>query len=238
VILLALDTCDSRGSLAVLRDNEVLKAIAHRDTADYSSWVLPTVHEALAASGLRMTDVDVLAVASGPGSFTGVRVGLTTVKAWSEAYGKLIASMSRLEAMASQSTGGHGCVAAFVDAHRGQVFGGLYRKKGGRLSLVEQEMVIAPEAFVGWVEEHAADEPVCWISLDPEKITALDIWSERAKRGECVQTSPSLLAPAIGRLGRQCALEGHLTDALGLDAQYVRRSDAEIFWKGRATSGG
>ncbi len=88
VILLALDTCDARGSLAVLRDDEVLQAIAHEGTTDYSIWVLPTAEEALKCCGLGMRDVEVFAVASGPGSFTGVRMGLTTVKAWSEAYGK------------------------------------------------------------------------------------------------------------------------------------------------------
>ncbi len=103
MILLALDTCDSRGSLAVLRDDEVLQAIPHEGTEDYSSWVLPSVEKALKASGLSIRDMDVFAVASGPGSFTGVRMGLTTVKAWSEAFGTKIASVSRLEAIAAQA---------------------------------------------------------------------------------------------------------------------------------------
>ena len=79
-------------------------------------------------------------------------------------------------------------------------------------------MVIGPEDFVNWVEEHAAGAPVSWVSLDPERIGALKIWVERSKKGETVQTSTSLLAPAIGRLGRRRALEGRLTDALALDA--------------------
>ncbi|MGC1416169.1 MAG: tRNA (adenosine(37)-N6)-threonylcarbamoyltransferase complex dimerization subunit type 1 TsaB [Candidatus Acidiferrum sp.] len=237
MILLALDTCDSRGSLAVLKDDELLKAVAHEGTSDYSSWVLPSAHQALTASGLGITDVDVFAVATGPGSFTGVRIGLTTVKAWSEAYGKPIANISRLEAMASESHASNGCIAAFVDAHREQLFGGLYQTQGERLSLVEQEMVIGPEDFVNWVEEHAAGEPVSWVSLDPERIGALKIWAERANKGETIQASTSLLAPAIARLGRRRALEGRLTDALALDAEYVRRSDAEVSWKGPASRG-
>ncbi|MGC1620710.1 MAG: tRNA (adenosine(37)-N6)-threonylcarbamoyltransferase complex dimerization subunit type 1 TsaB [Candidatus Acidiferrum sp.] len=237
MILLALDTCDSRGSLAVLKDDEVLNAVAHEGASDYSSWVLPSAHQALTAAGLGMTDVDVFAVATGPGSFTGVRIGLTTVKAWSEAYDKPIANISRLEAMASESRASNGCVAAFVDAHREQVFGGLYRTQGEGLSLVEHEMVIGPEAFVNWVAEHSGGEPVSWVSLDAERIATLKIWEKRTKKGEAVQTSTSLLAPAIGRLGRQRALEGLLTDALALDAEYVRRSDAEVFWKGPPSRG-
>ncbi|MGC1482646.1 MAG: tRNA (adenosine(37)-N6)-threonylcarbamoyltransferase complex dimerization subunit type 1 TsaB [Candidatus Acidiferrum sp.] len=237
MILLALDTCDSRGSLAVLRDDEVLKAVAHEGTADFSSWVLPTAQEALRAAGAEMRDVEVFAVASGPGSFTGVRIGLTTVKAWSEAYGKPVAGISRLEAIAWQAIGSDGYVAAFADAHREQVFGGLYWRQDSGLTLVDQEIVVAPDSFVKWVGEHVAGQTVSWVSMDPEKVTSLDIWAERSKKGESVQTSAKLLAPTIGRIGRQRALDGRLTDALGLDAEYVRRSDAEIFRKGETKSG-
>jgi tRNA threonylcarbamoyladenosine biosynthesis protein TsaB len=237
VILLALDTCDSRGSVAVLRDDEVLQAIPHEGTEDYSSWVLPTVEKALKASGLSIQDIDIFAVASGPGSFTGVRMGLTTVKAWSEAYGRKIASVSRLEAIAAQAGAGGQYVAAFVDAHRDQVFGGLYRREGPELSLVEDEMLAAPAEFLDWVKERLMNGRVRWISMDPEKMTAQEGWRERAAEGESVEVSTSVLAPVIGRIGRQRALQGRLTDALALDAQYLRRPDAEVFWKGRTSRG-
>ncbi len=81
MIVLAIDTCDSRGSVAVLRDGAVLKVGAHESQEDYSRWLLPAVDEALSASQLAMVDVEAYAAAAGPGSFTGVRVGLTTVKA-------------------------------------------------------------------------------------------------------------------------------------------------------------
>lgn len=223
--------------MAVLRDDEVLKAIPHEGTEDYSSWVLPSVERALEASGLAIQDIEVFAVASGPGSFTGVRMGLTTVKAWSEAYGRKIASISRLEAVAAQVATGGPYVAAFLDAHRDQVFGGLYRRQGPGLSLVEDEMVAAPAEFMDWVKERSMNGRVSWISMDPEKITAQEGWRHRAAEGESVEVSASMLAPMIGRIGRQRALDGRLTDALGLDAEYVRRPDAEVFWKGRTERG-
>jgi tRNA threonylcarbamoyladenosine biosynthesis protein TsaB len=237
VIILALDTCDSRGSVAVLRDVEVLNAIPHEGTADYSSWVLPNAEQSLRASGLGMRDVDVFAAASGPGSFTGVRIGLTTVKAWSEAYGKPIASVSRLEAMATLVAGESSYVAAFLDAHRDQVFGGLYRREGANLRAVESEMVATPAALLDWVKQRSANESVSWISMDPEKVTTQDVWRERAERSENVELSTKVLAPVIGRIGCMRAIEGRLTDALGLDAEYVRRPDAEVFWKGKAKGG-
>jgi len=237
VIILALDTCDSRGSVAVLRDDEVLKVIAHEGTTEYSIWLLPKVEEVLKFSGLKMRDVGLFAVASGPGSFTGVRMGLTTVKAWSEVYGRGIAGVSRLEAMASEALGGSDYIAAFFDAHREQLYGGLFRRQGATLELVEGEMAASSADFIRWVGQRTQKERVNWISMDPEKMTAQEAWQERAGVGESVVACTDLLAPAIGRIGRARALEGRLTDVLKLDAEYVRRPDAEVFWKGGIKSG-
>jgi tRNA threonylcarbamoyladenosine biosynthesis protein TsaB len=231
VIILALDTSDSRGSVAVLRDKEVLRAIAHEGTTEYSIWLLPAVEEALEFARVEMRDVELFAVASGPGSFTGVRMGLTTVKAWSEVYGKGIASVSRLEAMASEAASGSEYVAAFFDAHRDQVYAGLFRRQGAALALVEQEMVAAPADFVSWVGQRVQNERVSWISMDPEKMKVQEAWQARVNAGEIIAACSTVLAPAIGKIGRARALEGRLTDVLKLDAEYVRRPDAEVFWK-------
>ena len=139
--------------------------------------------------------------------------------------------------MAAQAATGGQYVAAFVDAHRDQVFGGLYRRLGPGLSLVEEEMVAAPAEFMDWVRQRSINARVSWISMDPEKMKAQEAWRERASLGESVELSTSVLAPVIGRIGRQRALEGRLTDALALDAQYLRRPDAEVFWKGRTSRG-
>src|SRR5258708_35107320 len=96
---MAIDTCDGRGSVALVRDEAVVRVIAHDSQEDYSSWLLPAVREALASSGLQMEDVDAYAAAAGPGAFTGVRVGLATVKAWAEGYGKRIAAGLPFEAL-------------------------------------------------------------------------------------------------------------------------------------------
>ena len=235
MILLALDTCDPRGSLALLRNDEVLREATHETQEDYSSWLLPAVARLLQACGLTIEQVDVYVVATGPGSFTGVRVGLTTVKAWSEVYLRPIAAVSRLEAVADQTEPTAGLVAAFTDAHREQIFGALYRRKDRKLELVEEEMVIDPGKFVEWVAEKAGEQPVVWYSTDPDRLTHQGEWVARDKMGEKLQTVSSILAPAIGKIGFTIAKEGRLIDAVRLDANYVRRSDAEIFWKGATT---
>jgi tRNA threonylcarbamoyladenosine biosynthesis protein TsaB len=231
VILLALDTCDARGSLALQRDNDLLCAVGHEGTSDYSGWVLPTAEVALRSAGLAMRDVEVCAVTSGPGSFTGVRIALTTVKAWSEAYGIAIASVSRLEALAAESANETNFIAASFNANRNQVYGGLFRTHDAGLQLVEEEMVAAPADFISWVAQRSGQEKVSWISMDPELLTSQEAWQARLQAGETLVRSTNVLAPAIGRIGRQRALQGRYTDVLALDAEYIRRPDAEVYWK-------
>jgi tRNA threonylcarbamoyladenosine biosynthesis protein TsaB len=233
VLLLALDTCDARGSVAILRDESLLHAEPHTTAEDYSSWLLPAVTRVLTAAGLALRDLDLYAVAAGPGSFTGVRVGLTTVKAWSEVYGRRIAAVSRLEAIASESQAASSAyVAAFIDARRDQIFAALYRRQAALFERIDEEMVIAPDKFLDWCTARTGSEKIAWVSTDPNCLTQTRLWTSRFAGSETVQEVSPLLAPRIGQLGHRLALQNQVTDALSLDANYVRRSDAEIFWKG------
>jgi tRNA threonylcarbamoyladenosine biosynthesis protein TsaB len=232
VIVLAMDTCDSRGSVAVLRDEAVLSTVVHDSEEDYSVWLLPAVSEALrCAGGINMEDVGAYAVAAGPGSFTGVRVGLTTVKAWSEVYGRPIVAVSRLRALAGEISDEAGCVAAFADGRRGQVFGAIYRRGIVGLKLVGEEMVIAPAKFIEAAVEVAADEKMSWVSTDAKCLLSEEGWKERELRGEKIVGVSSVVAPMIGRIGMGELSAGRVTNALALDANYVRRTDAEVSWK-------
>jgi len=165
-------------------------------------------------------------------------VGLTAVKAWAELFGIKVVGVSRLEVMARQVEDAPGFVAASFDAQRGQVFGGLYKREENRgWRLIEEEMVIAPEKFVEWVQQHAAGESIQWITLDPALFGEVPGWNERVKQGERMTLSADGLAVGIAELGEERAREGKFTDPLLLDANYVRRSDAEIFWKDPANHG-
>ena len=238
LITLGIDTCEPRGSVAVRKDGALASVQKHETAEDYSSWLLPAVERGLRLAGATLREVELLAVASGPGSFTGVRVGLTTVKAWAELFGIQVVGVSRLEVMARQVADASGFVAASFDAQRGQVFGGLYKREEKRgWSLIEEEMVVAPEGFVEWVKQHASGESVQWITLDPSLFDAAPAWKERAVRGERMILSADGLAAGVAELGEERARKGKFTDPLVLDANYVRRSDAEIFWKDPASHG-
>jgi tRNA threonylcarbamoyl adenosine modification protein YeaZ len=227
----------------VVRDGVVLHVLAHETSEDYSVWLLPAIAQLLDAASVAFSDVDVYIAAAGPGSFTGVRVGLTTVKAWAEVTGKPIVSVSRLEALATQAEGSQPYVAAFANAQRRQVYGAVYRRDDRSLNRVGEESVIAPDKFLAFAVETAAGQSIQWISTDPEMLLETEVWRARQSVGapesvgahqgvgESVLAASPVLAPAIGLLGYRLAQAKRFTDPLALDANYVRRSDAEVFWK-------
>ena len=238
MIVLAIDTCDAQGSVALLRGTGVLGSAIHAGIEDYSSWLLPAVESLLRSAELGLKDIELFAVAPGPGSFTGVRIGLTTVKAWSEVFGRPIVAVSRLEAIAGQAGSDAPYVASFIDAHRGQVFGALYRRSEDALELPGSETVGDTEDFVMAVDTQTGAAKVSWVSTCPAVLEGALAWQERAARGEQVLQATAALAPLIGKIGLQSVAKGKVLDALSLDANYVRRPYVEVSWKGTPTAAG
>lgn len=169
-------------------------------------------------------------VTAGPGSFTGLRVGLTTVKALAEIYGRGIGAVSRLEAIASEGSGGE-WIAALVNGSRGEVYAGLYHREGGRVVLQGEESVSPLKEFVETVRRAIPGERVCWATPDKDLVLGAPWWAEREQAGDRVQVVTTVLAPRIGQIGYLQAQAGKLVDALVLDANYIRRSDAKRSWK-------
>ncbi len=237
MLLLALDTCDSKGSIALLRADVVLASANHDTDEDYSTWLLPAVARVLQAAGAILPDVDAFGVASGPGSFTGVRISLTTVKAWIEVYGKPAAAISRLRAIAAAGYEGRRFVAAFANARRGQVFGAVYRSEESSLERVGEEMVIAPGEFIRLAVEEARGEPISWATPDIGGLLETPEWRERQKLGDESRIVSAFLAGTIARLAEVELAAGRAVGVLELDAKYVRRSDAEASWQDRPGHG-
>jgi tRNA threonylcarbamoyladenosine biosynthesis protein TsaB len=237
MITLAIDTSEPRGSVSILKDGVAIAGQIHDDESDYSAWLLPAVGSALAKAQTRMEQLDLLAGSTGPGSFTGLRVGLTTIKAWGEVYRKRIVGVSRLEALALSHELSSGVQVACYDAQRGQVFAGLYRRSPGALQRLGDELVISPTDLVHLVGELVGKQPITWVTLDPDLIVGLEAMKGRAADGDQIVTASTDVAPVIGWLAEQSAAKGQFSDPLLLDANYVRRSDAEFFWKEPSTLG-
>jgi len=233
MLILALDTSTRAGSIALVRDSEVLAEISAREDTPYSTRLFRDLELLQSRAQFRMNQVDVFAVAAGPGSFTGLRVGLTAVKGWAEVYGKPIAAISGLEAIAAQASAPHDprhdMISPFLDARRGHVFGSTYRRGPGHqgvLQLVGEEAILSVEEFLTQVKQNWGNRPGVLASATPE-VLPRDLVESILPGAQIEQVSASL-APMIGRLGFDRANRGDLVDAMGLDANYIRRSDAEV----------
>ena len=232
-----VDSADVRGCVALCH-NAAPKAIeAHPADQDYSTWLLPAVRRLLDSSGLSLSELDGYAVCCGPGSFTGLRVGLTTVKAWAEIYPKPIVGVSRLAALAQTKTSSGYAdaefVAAYLDAHRSQVFAALYRGTG---EILNGESVIALEDLLELVQAACGSTGVLWKTPDPQLLRFEKIWPTRQAQGDRVEPIEPPFASQLAALAHIKFLRREFTDSMALDANYVRRSDAEIFWKGNPSA--
>jgi tRNA threonylcarbamoyladenosine biosynthesis protein TsaB len=229
VLILALDTSSPCGSVAVLRDQTTIGVISTRGEENYSSRMFRHLEFLLNDLSLRLDQFDLFAVSAGPGSFTGLRVGLTAAKGWAEVYKKPVAGISALEAVAIQSRVRTPVVVPVLDARRGQVYFGLYRRVETGLVLDGEEFVVTPQEFTAGLRGEVRDYTLTIVTPDAEVISALAPHLEPGLAA--VETVSGVLAPFIGRIGYERASRGKVSDALTLDANYVRRTDAELKWK-------
>lgn len=216
--------------MTLLKAGGEAETLVHSDDEAYSSWLFRAARELTKSSLPDFSQIAAYAVTNGPGSFTGVRVGLAAVKAWAEVYGRPIVAMSRLEVLASQSHSAAKYVAACFDAHRGQLFGGLFVREPSGLRRHGEDMVGTLEEFGDWVAAQVQGAEVAWISPDSR------LFEDALRNGfrpvGGIEPGEMPLAPTLGRLAGARLARGESTDALHLDAHYVRRTDAEVLWKG------
>ncbi len=237
MLLLAVDTSTQWGSLALLRDGQLLGVVSIFADEPYSARLFRQLDFLLAELHLEVRQFDVFAVVAGPGSFTGLRVGLAAVKGWAEVFEKPVVPVSALEAVAAQSKGDTELVAAVMDARRSQIYAALFRREARKeaIELVREsdDHVCAPEEFLAEIGAQAENRKVQFASPSPDLIqSALDAASGVLPPVSCsVERVSPVLAPVIGQLAFERAKRGEVTDALRLDANYIRRADAEPLWK-------
>jgi tRNA threonylcarbamoyladenosine biosynthesis protein TsaB len=212
VTILALDTTSEYGSLAVRSKGKTVIELTFHSQDGFAHLIFPAIEQILSQTGVRLAEIDCFAAASGPGSFTGVRVGLSTVKGLAEAMGKPAAGVSNLRALAS--FGNLPLRAVVLDARRGEVYAAVY---DSNLQPVRPEAVLK---FPAWLETLDA---TAYEFISPSR---LPLDGTRFAGMPFVET-PRFLAAAVA----SCAEYEQSSDPATLDANYVRRSDAELFWR-------
>jgi tRNA threonylcarbamoyladenosine biosynthesis protein TsaB len=219
-LILSIDTTHEFGSIALLAGGEVVEEVLLHSTEGFGHVLFDHLGRLLEKHGRRVTEVACFAAASGPGSFTGVRIGLACVKGLAEAAERQVVAVSNLEAMAR--FGSTAQRAVVMDARRGEVYGAVYGAEGQTL----REPLVT--RFPAWLDTLPAGE-VEFIATDfaPFRPALEGTRFEDAR----FTTAPRALAAAIGQIAYERFCAGLAQDPAGIDADYVRRSDAELLWK-------
>jgi tRNA threonylcarbamoyladenosine biosynthesis protein TsaB len=216
LVLLAVDTTSAAGSIALADSGRLIEEVSLAAPAEGFAHVLfDEIARLLARHGRSLADIDCFASAAGPGSFTGVRVGLTAVKGLAEANQRKVVAVSNLEALAW--FGSRPLRAPVLDARRGEIYGGVY---DASLHTVVQEGVMPFEAWIALLARLPHG--------DIEIVT--NGFAVPAQRYPLVQ-APRALAGAVAQIAARRFSEGLAQDPAEIDANYVRRSDAELLWR-------
>lgn len=221
-MLLSINTCGTRGSVALGRidaSSGAVEIVAQAELAPrtYSAQLIPKIAGMLAAQGVAIHDLAAIVVVRGPGSFTGIRVGLSAAKGLAEASGTRLIAISRLELLAS----GRDHALAAVDAGRGEYYVGEY-KQG---ETVRESLCTAAELGAA-VRKSDAGVLVCEASA--EKSSGKGAGEFSLGRAELARVPAPDAADAL-RFAAARFRHGMFDDVELLDANYLRRSDAEIF---------
>lgn len=212
--ILAIDTTSEFGSLALRSEGRTIAETEIHSNEGFAHLLFGAIEELLEKAGWELGAIDCFAAASGPGSFTGVRVGLAGVKGLAEAMGKPAVGVSNLRVLSS--FGSSPLRAVVLDARRGQVYAAVYNAE---LEPVVPEAVLDKEK---WLDSLRNDE---------YEIIA-DAKFREALAGTPFETMPHVEPPrSLAGAVAYCASRSEGVDPAALDANYVRRSDAELFWK-------
>ena len=224
MLILAIDTSTKSASIALLRDNEILSEIFVNLDVNHSAVLLPALDHLLRLSRIEPGGIDLFACTIGPGSFTGLRVGASTIKGLALATGKPIAGVSTLEALAFNITGAEISVCPMLDAKKDQVYTALYRIGGDyTLEKIESERVTGVRDFLQCIDENVifvGDGAVKYAGLISEMLPGKSYFASA-----CHQ---HVRAGVVGLLGRKKYSEGDVLDSVTFAPVYLRVSEAEM----------
>jgi tRNA threonylcarbamoyl adenosine modification protein YeaZ len=225
--ILSIDTSSSAGSIVVAENEKILGEINIDSAETHSARLLSGIDYLLKSLGLLLRDVDAFAVISGPGSFTGVRIGLTTTKGLAETTNKPAISITAFEAWVEQFPLQQGVIVPLIDARRGEVYAMVLERRGGDLKRLSEGMVDKPSQILGPLNH----DEILFIGDGSTKYRDLVVEVHRPRWS--IAASEGFLGRSMARLAYQRGLKHDFTSALDLKAYYLRKSDAELYWKER-----
>lgn len=251
MLVLAFDTTSEHGGVAIYRDLHCLASAANEGPANaYSVTLFQMIDRVLAqaragqvAPPRDLADIEFFAVANGPGSFTGIRVGLAAAQAWARAFDRPVRGISVLEAMVEEARPETDWAVPILDARRGEVFLSLFRRRSraaagdtGAFEAHGEGHVLKPNELGKFLlEQLPADATLACLAREQDReaqALARDLAKSLPLQACEGKSVPGFLVGAMARLALAAQREGRLQYPAELDAYYIRRSDAELNWRG------
>src|SRR5690242_3829614 len=235
-VILAIETATRAGSVAVSRDDHVLACASGDATSSHSTDLIENIDRVLHQADLRLADVDLFAAAVGPGSFTGLRIGLATVKSLAVATKKKCVGVSTLAAIAL-AAGPSERTVALLPAGRGEVFAQMLSVIGDDVTAFDEATHISPQELLS---KYARRNTITWAGEGAQAQLEL-LRAEAARRGIVfglatdvngngwsVAPENDRIAESVAQLAFREYRAGRIAEPEELRANYVRPSDAEL----------
>lgn len=223
--VLALDSSGLVASVAIVEEEQTIAEYTVNYKKTHSQTLLPMLDEVVKMTEMELDTVDAIAVAGGPGSFTGLRIGSATAKGLGLALEKPLIHVPTLEGMAYNLYGNESVICPIMDARRNQVYTGLYRFSGGKFQVLEEQMAAAVEELAAKLNERG--EAVIFLG------DGVPVYREQLEQGLNV---PFMFAPAnmnrqraasVGLCGLDYLKQGKTETAMEHRPDYLRASQAE-----------
>ncbi len=221
--ILAADTATKSCSVAVTENETVLREITKVSQQTHSKHLLEMVHAVIREAGLTLSDLDGFAVTRGPGSFTGLRIGISSIKGLALAVNKPVVGISSLLALAQQISPTSHLVCPLIDARKGEVYVSLYRCDADALTPEHEERVLAPYEALQNIDSSC-------IFVGSGAVLYRDIITDQL--GDLASFAPDdrhiIQASTVARLGLKQFESGADGEVADLVPYYIRKSDAEL----------
>jgi tRNA threonylcarbamoyladenosine biosynthesis protein TsaB len=235
MLILGIDTATTAASAALVDDGKLLREARHEPArnggplrSNHAAVLLPLIDQLLNDAARRLSDVEAFAVALGPGSFTGLRIGLSTVKGLVYGADTPIVGVPTLHAVAARVDDFDGFICPFLDARKKEVYAALFHRRGERLERVSDDVVASPQTVIQSVRKRLGSERCLFIgdaTLPYDDVVKTELGaSGLLTLGEGYAST----AAAAARLADERVRRGEF-DAVGPMAPiYLRPSEAEL----------
>lgn len=239
MIILALDTTGEEGGVGIFRDAECLALAPNRGKANqYSITLFELVEQALAEAHLQLRDIELYAAANGPGSFTGIRVGLAAAMAWARAFERPVIGVSVLEAMLYKAQPASDWTFPVMDAGRGEFYVASFRRALSEpqhavpagYEAVDQGWLFKPDPLRTFIAERVAENAAASCIVRTRDQSAVDFQAS-LPASITPHRVEGILVDTIAAIALKQARSSNSPAPAKLDAYYLRRPDAEMNWK-------